>query len=403
MPKIRITILDKISLTATDLLPPKIYIPYYPKHTHKDPDAIIVRSTDLLEMEINPTLKALARAGSGTNNIPIEDLTLAGIPVFNTPGANANSVKELVLAGMLMATRNINEALYFVSSVMDTSSRDKEISAAVEGQKIIYKGKDLAGRTIGIIGLGNIGGSLANACIALGMKVIGYDAFMTVDRAWRLSPDIQNAASLEDLYRDASDFITVHVPLTEGTQDMINKKSLDLMKEGITVLNFARAGIINEEDISDALRTGKLHTYVSDFPANWMRNFSPRRVITFPHLGASTENAEENCAVMAVNQLMAFLEDGNITNSVNFPTINMPRPDYPARGYRVAIAHQNIPNMVAAIAISIGSMNINILNMTNQSKEDIAYTLIDIGEPLMTDQVEEISSLGGVLSTRFLN
>jgi D-3-phosphoglycerate dehydrogenase len=398
MSKYKILTLNKIFPGAYKLLPSNLYT--FGKFPAKKADAIILRSQDLHGMEINPSLKAVVRAGSGVNNIPIKELALAGIPVFNTPGANTNSVKELVLAGMLMATRNINEALAFVDTTLYTSDTDREVSAAVELHKVVYKGRDLAGRTIGIVGLGNIGSSLANLCVELGMHVIGYDQYLTVDQAWNISPHVQSAHSMEDLYSRAKDFVTVHVPLTTETKDMINTDALAQMNDGVTVLNFARGGIVNEDDIAEALKTGKVHTYVCDFPSIKFRDFSARRVIALPHLGASTENAEENCGAMAMAQLRAYLEHGNITNSVNFPTVDSSRPH--CISYRIAIIHKNLPNMLAQISAKIGEMNINILNMTNKSKEEIAYTLIDTEDPFSPGEVDQISSIDGVLSARFL-
>jgi len=360
-----------------------------------NPHAIILRSANLHKAEIPDSVLAVARAGSGTNNIPIEKLTKRGIPVFNTPGANANSVKELVLAGMFMATRNIAEALAFTNTLKGT---DEEISSAVEKEKKIFSGQELAGRTIGIIGLGNIGGNLANACISLGMEVIGYDSYMTVNRAWNLSPQIEKAPHLDELFRLSKDFITVHVPLTDETKNMINSKSIHKMYPGITILNFARAGIINEKDISESLSNGTIHTYVCDFPSNALQKFGPRRVIALPHLGASTRNAEDNCANMAIRQIRDYLENGNIKNSINFPEIDMSRTRM-SGDLRYSIVHKNIPNMLAQISTALGEMNINILDMINKSKDTIAYTLVHTDKILST---KELLKIPGVLSVRCL-
>jgi len=360
-----------------------------------NPHAIILRSANLHKAEIPDSVLAVARAGSGTNNIPIENLTKRGIPVFNTPGANANSVKELVLAGMFMATRNIAEALAFTNDLKGT---DEEISTAVEKEKKRFSGQELAGRTIGIIGLGNIGGNLANACISLGMEVIGYDSYMTVDRAWNLSPQIEKAPHLDELFRLSKDFITVHVPLTDETKNMINSKSIHKMYPGITILNFARAGIINEKDISESLSNGTIHTYVCDFPSNALQKFGPRRVIALPHLGASTRNAEDNCANMAIRQIRDYLENGNIKNSINFPEIDMSRTRM-SGDLRYSIVHKNIPNMLAQISTALGEMNINILDMINKSKDTIAYTLVHTDKILSTKELQKIP---GVLSVRCL-
>lgn len=357
-----------------------------------NPDAILVRSFNMHEVQMAPTLKAVARAGAGVNNIPVPKFTGIGIPVFNTPGANANAVKELVITGMLLASRNICQSWDYTRKLKGTES---EIHAEVEKNKKQFVGYEIAGRTLGIIGLGAIGVKVANAALGLGMNVIGYDPLITVQRAWELSSLVQQAHNIDELLT-RSDFITFHVPLSNETRHMINSSRIQLLKKNATLLNFAREGIIEEEALIQALNENKLRAYVSDFPNPQLLNQS--RVISLPHLGASTHEAEENCAIMAVQQLRDYLENGNIRNSVNFPEVIMPR----TAGQRLAIANANIPNMVGQISTSLAKANLNIIDLLNKSRGDIAYTLIDINQSIPSETLQEIKNIKGVLAVRVL-
>ncbi len=356
------------------------------------PDAILVRSQSMHEVQIPETLKIVARAGAGVNNIPVKKYSDLGIPVLNTPGANANAVKELVITGMLLASRNICQAWDYTRQL---AGDDKSIHEQVEKNKKHFVGFELAGKTIGIIGLGAIGVKVANAAIGLGMNVIGFDPAITVQRAWELSSTVRQAVSLDDLLAKA-DFISVHVPLMEQTRHMINSSRLQVMKQEAVLLNFSREGIIDEEALVKALADGHIHAYVCDFPSEKL--LKQAKVIALPHLGASTLEAEENCAVMAAMQLREFLEDGNIRNSVNFPEVFMPRNE----GYRLAIANANVPNMVGQISTVLGKASINIIDLLNKSRGDFAYTLIDIDQKLSDATMQEIKAIHGVLSARLL-
>lgn len=355
------------------------------------PDAILLRSYNMHEFGIPTSLKAVARAGAGVNNIPIAKLTNLGIPVFNTPGANANAVKELVITGMLLASRNICASWDYARQL---SGDDHQIDEQVEKNKKHFVGYEIAGRTLGVIGLGAVGVKVANAAIALGMKVIGYDPTITVQRAWELSANVQKAYNIDELLSQ-SDFITFHVPLTDETKNMINASRLNILKTGAVILNFARGGIIEEDALLKALEDNKVRAYVCDFPNRKM--LMHPRVIALPHLGASTQEAEENCAVMAVQQLIDFLENGNIRNSVNFPEVIMPR-----NAYRLAIANANVPNMVGQISTSLAKANLNIIDLLNKSKGEVAYTLIDLDEKISPQTFQEISKINGVLSARII-
>jgi D-3-phosphoglycerate dehydrogenase / 2-oxoglutarate reductase len=353
------------------------------------PDAILLRSADLHRFAIGPEVRAVGRAGAGVNNIPVDELSRRGIPVFNTPGANANAVKELVLAGLLLAARNLSAAWLFASNL---PGDDAAIEEAAEKGKKAFVGFELPGRTLGVVGLGAIGVEVANTALALGMKVLGYDPEITVRRAWQLSADVEQALSLEDLFARA-DAVTVHVPLNDETRALVNATRLKLMKKPATLLNFARAGIVDEEAVLEALDAGRLHAYVSDFPKR--RFLDHPRVVTFPHLGASTLEAEENCAVMAVDQLRDFLENGNIRNSVNYPEAVLPR--LPGTS-RLAIANRNIPNMVGQISTALAAERINIADLLNKSRGECAYTLIDIDGEVSEALLQRIRAIEGVLS-----
>lgn len=356
------------------------------------PDAIILRSHKMHDMALPASLKAVARAGAGTNNIPIAKLTALGIPVFNTPGANANAVKELVVAGMLLAARNICQAWDYARKL---EGDEAALNQQVEAGKKQFAGFELQQRTLGIIGLGAIGVEVANAAIKLGMKVIGYEPQIMVQRAWQLSPEVQQALSLEELLMKA-DFISFHVPLTEHTRNMLSPSRLQLLKPTTTLLNFSRGEILDEALIQEALDQHRLHAYICDFPSA-ITNHHPR-MIALPHLGASTEQAEDNCAVMAVEQIKAYLEHGNIRNSVNFPEIVWPQ----TQGKRLAVVNSNVPDMVAKISHDLGKANINIVDMVNRSRNEIAYTLFDLNSEVPEKVLAQIRQIEGVLAARLL-
>ncbi|WP_078120194.1 phosphoglycerate dehydrogenase [Thiosocius teredinicola] len=357
------------------------------------PDAILVRSAKMHDMSLPDSIKAIGRAGAGVNNIPVNDMTALGIPVFNAPGANANAVKELVVAGMLMAARNIPQAWRFATGL---SGEDAAINKEVEAGKKNFVGFELPGRTLGVVGLGAIGVKVANAARALGMNVIGYDPTITVRAAWALESDVEQALSVDDLVARA-DFITFHVPLTDATRNMINAERLRLMKKQSVLLNFARNGIIDDEAAVAALDSGHLYAYVCDFPSNLLKDHP--RVITLPHLGASTGEAEENCAVMVANQVRDWLENGNVSNSVNFPEIMLPRTD---DGYRIAVVNSNVPNMVGQVSTDLADAGLNIVDMMNKSRGDIAVTLIDVDKEPGEEAIKRIADIKGVLSVRCL-
>ncbi len=356
------------------------------------PDAILVRSAKMHDMEIPDTVKAIGRAGAGVNNIPVDRMTEAGIPVFNAPGANANAVKELVIAGMLMAARNIGPAWTFARSLQGS---DDEIGKAVEAGKKNFVGFELPGRTLGVIGLGAIGVKVANAARALGMNVIGYDPTITVKSAWQLDAGVGQAMSPDDLVA-RSDFVTLHIPLTDDTRNKINAERIALMPEGAVILNLARNGLVDDEAAVAALDSGHLYGYVCDFPSNLLKDHP--RVITLPHLGASTREAEENCAIMVVDEVGDWLENGNVRNSVNFPEIELPR----SRGYRLAVVNANVPNMLGQVSTLLADAGLNILDMLNKSRGDIAVTLIDVDKAPEPAVAESIASIEGVLSVRCL-
>ena len=356
------------------------------------PDAILVRSQNMHEMAIPPSVLCIGRAGAGTNNIPIKAMSEKGIVVFNTPGANANAVKELVIAGMLMGTRNLFPALRFVSGLVGD---DESLQKQVESGKKRFVGHELRGSTLGIIGLGAIGSKLAEAAIQLGMNVIGYDPDITVEAAWRLPSQVRRSASIDDLVKRA-DFISLHVPLLPATRDLINAERIKLMKKGVVLLNFSREGIVNDAAALDSLNEGRLHAYVCDFPSNLLRphpNF-----VSLPHLGASTEEAEENCAIMVSEQIADYLENGNIQNSVNFPNIAMPRESR----YRLAIANANVPNMLGQISTALADAGLNIHNMVNKSRGDMAFTLVDVETEISVKIIEQLAAIDGVLRVRYL-
>jgi D-3-phosphoglycerate dehydrogenase len=356
----------------------------------ENPDAIILRSAKIHDMESPANLKAVGRAGAGTNNVPVERLGNEGIVVFNAPGANANAVKELVIAGMLLACRNICQAWQYAANVEGT---DEEQEKAVEAGKKKYVGYELPGRTLGVIGLGAIGVEIANAAVSLGMRVIGFDPGITVRSAWKMSAEVEEMEDVNELFRQA-DFVTFHVPLIDATKNMLNAERIATMKPGAVVLNFARNGIVDDDAVVEAIDDGRLNAYVSDFPAQKLKNHE--RVITLPHLGASTAEAEENCAMMIADQIRDFLENGNIRNSVNFPNIKLPR----GGKSRVALTHKNVPDMIAHISSAVGEAGYNIHHLRNESRGDLAYTLMDIECEIGDDLIEKFSAIDGVLKAR---
>jgi D-3-phosphoglycerate dehydrogenase / 2-oxoglutarate reductase len=355
-----------------------------------NPDAIILRSQNLHDMDIPETLKVVGRAGAGTNNVPVEGLGEKGVVVFNAPGANANAVKELVIAGMLLACRNICQAWQYAANV---EGSDDEQNKAVEAGKKKYVGYELPGRTLGVIGLGAIGVEIANVAVALGMRVVGFDPTITVKSAWKMSSDVEEMENIDELLKQA-DFVTFHVPLIEATKDLLNADRIASMKDGSVILNFARHGIVNDDAVLAALESGKLGAYVCDFPAEKLKR--NERVITLPHLGASTAEAEENCAMMVADQIKDFLENGNIKNSVNFPAVKLPR----GGKSRVAITHKNMPDMIAKISTAVGDAGFNIHHMRNESRNDLAYTLMDIECEIGDDLIGKFAAIEGVLKAR---
>ncbi|MBM4220203.1 MAG: 3-phosphoglycerate dehydrogenase [Gammaproteobacteria bacterium] len=386
--RFRVLTLNAISPKGLERLPPDRY---ELGDAIGQPDAILVRSADMHGLEIPASVLAVGRAGAGTNNIPVALLTRRGVPVFTAPGANANAVKELVLAGLFLGARHIGPALDFVRS-LDLAG--EALDAAVEAGKKRFIGHELPGRTLGVIGLGAIGVEVANAAHLLGMHVLGYDPQITVQRAWQLSSGVEQALSLDDLFA-RSHAVTVHVPLTDETRGLICARRLALMPEGGTVLNFARAGIADEAAVVAALQSGHLGAYVCDFPSAATRGVAG--VIALPHLGASTSEAEENCAMMIADTLRDFLEHGNIRYSVNFPEAALPRVPETSR---IAIANSNVPNMVGQISTRLAEAGLNIADLLNKSKGEVAYTLIDIDGSVPAGLVERIASIRGVLGAR---
>ena len=387
----KIQTLNNISLVGLERLPRDRY---EVASEIANPDAIMLRSHNMHDMELAKSVKAIGRAGAGVNNIPVDQMTRRGVPVFNAPGANANAVKELVVTGMLLAARNICPAWDYVRRL--EGEDDEVIAKEVEAGKKRYKGFELPGRTIGVIGLGAIGVKVANAARDLGMHVLGFDPNMTVLNAWRLHSGVERALSVDDLV-SRSDFITVHVPYTEETNRLINADRLRMAKKNVTVLNFARAGIVDEQAMKDALDEEKAHAYVTDFPSKLLKNHP--HCVPLPHLGASTQEAEDNCAVMIADQLKDYLESGNIVNSVNFPEAVMPRAETCCR---MAIVNANVPNMVGQISTVLARHGMNIADLLNKSRGEIAYTLVDIDTPVPQEAIDEIADIEGVMSVRSL-
>ena len=358
----------------------------------ESPDAIMVRSADMHSMTIPEGVKAIGRAGAGTNNIPVAQLSKRGVPVFNAPGANANAVKELVLASLLIAARSLVPAVRFVESLR---ADDSDLDKVVEDGKKQFAGVELPRHTLGIIGLGKIGSLVADAAIKLGMNVLGYDPEITVEAAWSLPSQVRKAHSIEELLK-AADFVTLHVPLLPVTRNLINAERVKVMKKGAILLNFSRDGIVDNEAVLAGLEAKQLRSYVTDFPEG--RLIGHKGVVAFPHLGASTREAEDNCAVMVADQLRDYLEHGNIANAVNFPDATMARES----PYRVGIANANVPNMLGQISTTMALAGLNIHNMLNKSKGEMAYTLVDVDSRVPQQVIDKLAAISGVLTVRYL-
>jgi D-3-phosphoglycerate dehydrogenase len=384
-----ILVLNQISQNGLKRLPADRY------KVGKDsarPDAIMVRSADMHKMDIPASVRAIGRAGAGTNNIPVAAMSARGVPVFNAPGANANAVKELVVAGMLLAARNIGGAMKFVAAL---DPADPDMEKKVEDGKKNFAGFELAGHTLGVIGLGKIGCLVADVAIKLGMNVLGYDPEITVDAAWSLPSQVKKANSVGEVLK-AANFISMHVPLVDATRKMINAETLAHVRHGAVLLNFSRDGVVDEAAVLGALEAKKLGCYVCDFPSPHVNNHP--HVIALPHLGASTGEAEENCAIMVADQLRDFMEHGNVQNAVNFPSVSMPRES----NYRIAVANSNVPNMLGQISTAMASAGLNIHNMVNKSRGNMAYTLVDVDSQVKQTVIDAISGIEGVLAVRYL-
>lgn len=386
----KIQTLNKISTNGLEILPRD---DFETASEILNPDAILLRSYKMHDMEIPETVKAVARAGAGVNNIPIEKCTKKGVVVFNTPGANANGVKELVIASLFMSSRKIFDGMKWAQSLI---GKGDEVPKLVEGGKSQFAGPEVAGKKLGVIGLGAIGVMVANDAVALGMEVVGFDPFISVEAAWGLSRGVSRAASIDRLVSE-SDYITIHVPLDDKTKGLLNYEKFSLMKKGVRLLNFSRGGLVNNKDLIKAIDNGIIATYVTDFPDEEM--LKKKQVVCLPHLGASTPEAEDNCAVMAVNQLKNFLENGNIVNSVNFPECQMGRA---TNGNRMIIANENVPNMVGQITTLLADQKININEMLNKHKDGLAYNIIDIDGDIPDEVVEKIRGIEGIIMVRVL-
>ena len=388
-PKHRIALYNAISARGLERFP---HSSYSVGKALAEPDAILLRSHALQVSEIPASVKAIGRAGAGVNNIPVDEMSRRGVPVFNAPGANANAVKELVLGAMLLAARNIVPAAEYVQGLAAGGDFEKR----VEDGKKQFAGFELPGRTLGVIGLGAIGGLVADTAIKLGMKVLGFDPDITVDNAWRLSASVKRAASIDEVLKGA-EFVTLHVPLTARTRHLIDAKRLAGARKGLVLLNFARDEVVDEGAVLAAIAEKRLRAYISDFPSPRLQG--QPGVVALPHLGASTEEAEENCALMVVDQLREFLEQGTIRNAVNFPSVEMARES----PYRIAIANANVPNMVGQISTTMAQAGLNIHNMVNKSRGEMAYTLVDLDSAAAPEVISRIAHIPGVLSIRSVN
>ena len=382
-----IKLMNKIAACGTDVFPES----YTVSADVENEDGILVRSAGLHEMQFAPTVRAIARAGAGVNNIPIDRCTENGIVVFNTPGANANAVKELTLAALILASRNVVGGIEWVNTLQGTTG----VAKAVEAGKGVYVGHELTGKTLGVVGLGAIGGLVANAADALGMSVMGCDPYITVNAAWALSGAVKKASSYEEIYKEA-DYITLHVPSTPETKGMISEKTLSMMKDGVRIVNMARADLVNAADMKAALASGKVAAYITDFPTE--ETLGVPGVVNIPHLGASTYESEDHCAVMAARQMLDYLENGNIRNSVNFPALSMARSGV----QRICLHHRNIPNVLSSITSLVSAEGINIENLANASRADVAYTMLDAGTIVSARVIEEIKGIEGMIRVTVL-
>ena len=381
-----IKLLNKIAKVGTDRLDRSLF------NVGEDVDApygIMVRSANMLEMEFNPELRAIARAGAGVNNIPIDRCTENGVVVFNTPGANANAVKELVICGLMLSSRDV------VGGIKWAGELTENVAKAVEKGKGQFAGVEIAGKTLGVIGLGAIGGMVANTAVHLRMDVVGCDPYLSVEAAWNLNHHVNKAATYDDIYACA-DYITLHVPSTPQTKGMINKDTIAKMKDGVRILNFARADLVNAEDLKEALESGKVAAYVTDFPTEEVLNV--KGIVAIPHLGASTEESEDNCAVMAADELSDYIANGNIRNSVNFPAVSMPR----SGEARLCVLHKNIPAVISSITTVCSEQGLNIENMTNKSRGEVAYTLIDLAGAPDSASLDKLKAIDGVIRVRII-
>ena len=383
---LKVKLMNKIAKVGTDVLSP---LQYELGTEIENEDAIMVRSAALHDMPFSPNLRAIARCGAGVNNIPVDKCTEQGIVVFNTPGANANAVKELAIAALVLASRDVLGGVKWV----ETLAGQADVAKAVEKGKSAFVGHELAGKTLGVIGLGAIGGMVANAAISLGMSVMGYDPYITAKAAWSLAPAVRQASDYAEIFKSC-DYITLHVPATPQTKGMICEKTIAQMKDGVRILNLARADLVNAADVKKALAEKKIAAYVTDFPTD--ETAGVEGIIAIPHLGASTVESEDHCAIMAAQQLDEFLACGNIRNSVNFPTVGVPRSEKP----RVCIMNKNIPNMLSQITSAFSSKNINIENFANSSKGEVAYTIVETNEAASPEILQKISEIEGVFGVR---
>ena len=384
----KIHCLNPIAACGTDLFPAD----YEMTDNKAEADAFLVRSASMHEMELPEGLLAVGRAGAGVNNIPLDECAKAGVVVFNTPGANANGVKELVLAGMFLASRDIVGGIKWCQD----NAEDENIAKTTEKSKKAFAGWELKGKKLGVIGLGAIGAEVANAATHLGMEVYGYDPYISVNAAWRLSRNVKHITNVDTIFQEC-DYITVHVPLLESTKGMINKEKLDMMKDGVVILNFARDTLVNDDDMAEALKSGKVKKYITDFPN--AKTSAMEGVIATPHLGASTEESEDNCAVMAADELKDYLENGNIKNSVNYPACDMGICQVAGR---IGLLHANVPNMIGQITSILAAEGINIANMTNKSRDKYAYTLLDLEDPAKAEAVAHLEKINGMYKVRVI-
>ncbi len=385
---VKVNCLNPIAKVGMNLLPDT----FGTTDNFAEAEAVLVRSAAMHELELPDSLLAVARAGAGVNNIPLDKCAEKGIVVFNTPGANANGVKEIIVAAMLLASRDLKGGMQWVNDNKD----DEAINKTMEKAKSKFAGKEIKGKKLGVIGLGAIGVLVANAGIALGMEVMGCDPYLSVNNALNLSREVKIVKSNSDIFADC-DFVTVHVPLLDDTKGMINKASLSMMKDGVIILNFARDLLVNEDDMEEALASGKVAKYVTDFPTKRVANMN--NVIAFPHLGASTAESEDNCAIMAVNELVDYIENGNIKNSVNYPACDM---GICTKAGRIAINHKNVPNMLSQLTGVLAALNINISDMASKSKGDYAYTILDLDDVATAEAVSKIQALDGVIKVRIV-